>query len=117
MRPGKSAIMVTVGLGSLPVTAHAQYVPTWLIAAAFSPALALFMCLVLGIVDRSVRTGALHAAFVLAWIVLFLLASYFIENDYVIWTPLALYVLHFALLLVLIVVGIAKRIAGRAPTV
>jgi hypothetical protein len=51
---------------------------------------------------------------VLAWIILFSLASYFVENDYVIWTPLALYTLHAVLLPVLIVVEIARRIAGRA---
>lgn len=75
------------------------------------------LCIVLGCLTRSVRIGALHAAFVLAWVVLFYLASYFIENDYVIWTPLALYILHSALLLVLIVFEIAKRIAGRARAV
>nr|CAP47602.1 putative integron gene cassette protein [uncultured bacterium] len=110
------AMTIAVFLGTLPATAHAQYVPTWLIFAILSPILVFFLCIILGLITRSLRIGALHAAFVFAWIVLFSLASYFIENDYVIWTPLALYTLHAALLLVLIVVAIAKRISGDART-
>jgi intracellular septation protein A len=102
-----------VVLGVLPITAHAQYLPPWLIAATLSPVLVLLLCIILGVLSRSIRIGATHAAFVLAWVVLFSLAAYFVENDYVIWTPLALYVLHAVLLLVLIAVEIAKRISGR----
>lgn len=47
----------------------------------------------------------------LLWVVLFSLASYFVENDYVIWTPLALYVIHAAIILVLIVIAASKLIA------
>ena len=103
-------------LGSLPGSAHAQYIPPWLVVGALSPLLVLLLCIILGLLTRSVRVGALHAAIVLAWVVLFSLASYFVENDYVIWTPLALYLLHSALLVVLIVVQIAKRIAGSGHT-
>ena len=53
---------------------------------------------------------------VLVWVVLFSLAAYFVENDYVIWTPLVLYLLHSALLVVLIVVQDAKRLAGNGQT-
>jgi hypothetical protein len=104
--------MLAVTLGSLPSSAHAQYIPPWLIVGALSPILVLFLCLILGWLARCVRTGARHAAFVLAWVVLFSFTSYFVENDYVIWIPLALYLLHSALLVVLIVVQIAKRIAA-----
>lgn len=108
--------VLAVGLGSLPISAHAQYIPPWLIAGVLSPLLVLFLCIVLGFLARSVRTGALHAGLVLVWVVLFTLAAYFVENDYVIWTPLVLYCLHAALLVVLIVVQIAKRLAGSDPT-
>lgn len=111
-----SATTIAVTLGALPASAHAQYVPPWLIAAVLSPILVLFLCIVLGVLSRSLRIGALHAGLVIIWVVLFSLASYFVENDYVIWTPLALYILHSALLLVLIVVEVAKRISGRART-
>jgi hypothetical protein len=110
----RPASLASAGLlGALPVPAHAQYVPTWLIAAVLSPLLVLVLCGILGWVRRSARAGALHAALVVLWVVLFSLASYFVENDYVIWTPLALYLLHAALLIGLIVIGVARRIAGR----
>ncbi len=117
MSTRSSVTIFAVVLGILPVSAHAQYIPPWLVAAALSPILVLFLCVILGFLTRSVRTGVLHAAIVLAWIVLFSLASYFVENDYVIWTPLALYLLHSALLLVLIVVETARRIAGSSRAV
>jgi hypothetical protein len=102
---------LALSLGLFPICAYAQYVPPLLVVAALTPILVLLLCVVLGILTRSVRVGALHAAYVLAWVLLFILASYFIENDYVIWTPLVLYLLHSALLLVLIVVQIGRRIA------
>jgi hypothetical protein len=107
------AMTVAVFLGALPVSAHAQYVPPWLVAAVLSPILVFILCIILGVLTRSIRIGGLHAVLVLTWIVLFSLASYFVENDYVIWTPLALYTLHSTLLLVLIVVETGRRIAGR----
>lgn len=100
-------------LGSFPLSAHAQYVPIWLVAAALSPVLVFLLCAILGVLAASLRIAALHAAIVVGWIVLFSLASYFVENDYVIWTPLALYVLHAALLIVLIAVQIVRRFRPR----
>ena len=116
MSPRSLATAFAVVLGTFPVSAHAQYIPPWLIAAVLSPILVFLLCIILGGITRNIRIGALHAAFVLAWVVLFSLASYFVENDYVIWTPLALYILHSVLLLVLIFVEIAKRIAGHDHT-
>jgi hypothetical protein len=112
-RPSTRAATAALVLGTLPVSAHAQYVPPWAIAAVLSPVLVLALCIVLGLLTRSVRVAALHAGFVLAWVALFALASYFVENDYVIWTPLVLYLLHSTLLVVLIVVEMARRITGR----
>lgn len=114
MNPRALAWTFAVILGTYSVPAQAQYISFWIVAAVLSPIVVFLLCLVLGLLTRSLRIGALHAGFVLAWVVLFSLASYFVENDYVIWTPLALYLLHCALLLVLIVVEIAKRMAGRA---
>ena len=112
MHPRSSATTLAVVLGTFPVSAHAQYVPPWLIAAALSPILVFLLCIILGCLTRSIRIGTLHEAFVLAWIVLFALASYFIENDYVIWTPLTLYFLHSAFLVVLIILELPRRIFG-----
>ena len=92
------------------VSAHAQYIPPILVAAALSPLLVIFFAIILGISARSWRVGIRHTLLVLLWILLFGLASYFIENDYVIWTPLVLYAAHFLLILVLIPVNIVKRI-------
>ena len=113
MSAGFSGTSSAVILGMLPVSAHAQYVPPWLVVAVLSPILEFLLCIILGFLTRSKRIWALHSGLVLAWVVLFYLASYFVENDYVIWTPLALYVLHSALLVVLIIVAIAKRVSGR----
>ena len=48
----------------------------------------------------------------LAWVILFSLAAYFIENDYVIWTPLVIYAAHCSLIIILIAVHTARRIRG-----
>jgi hypothetical protein len=100
-------------LYALPASAHAQPLSVWHLAGALSPIAVLALCAVVGWLAGSLRTGALHAALVAAWVVLFVLASYFVENDYLIWTPLALYVLHAALLVVLTVVHAAMRIGRR----
>ncbi len=102
-----------IGLLLLPGTAHAQYIPPVLAAAALSPILVLLLCGVLGIVAGSLRTAARHAGLVVAWVVLFLLAAYFVENDYVIWTPLALYAAHAVLVVVLIGWEGYRRFARR----
>lgn len=110
-----ATVPLAAALGSLSFPAHAQNVPLWVAIGIVSPVPMFLLCLVLGVVARSAATGLRHAAFVLAWIVLFTLASYFVENDYVIWTPLALYLLHGVLLLVLIVMHIVKRIGRLSP--
>jgi hypothetical protein len=109
-------LVLAVSLGSLPSPAHAQYIPPWVVVGALSPVLVILLAAILGLLVKSVRIGALHAALVLLWIVLFSVASYFVENDSVIWTPLVLYLLHFVLLGILIAVQIAKRIAAKGHT-
>ncbi|MDH3434244.1 MAG: hypothetical protein OEM60_10315 [Gammaproteobacteria bacterium] len=95
----------------LSSSAHAQYIPPILVAAALSPLLLISFAIILGVFARSWRIGIRHTLFVFLWILLFGFASYFIENDYVIWTPLVLYAAHFLLMLVLILVNFAKRIS------
>jgi hypothetical protein len=110
-----STVLLAAVLGSLSLPAHAQNVPLWVAIGIVSPVPMFLLCLILGVVARSAATGLRHAAFVFAWIVLFTLASYFVENDYVIWTPLALYLLHGVLLLALIVRHVVKRIGRSSP--
>ena len=110
------SIFTAVTLASYPISAHAQYVTNWLIAGVLSPLLAFLLCVILGLLAKSIRIGDRHAIIILIWIILFSLASYFVENDYVIWTPLVLYVLHSVLLVVLIAVQIIKRFARNDNT-
>lgn len=87
----------------LPAVAHAQHIPAWLAAAAVSPIAALLLVAVLAWLKRSWRVALTHALGLLIWVASFLLASAFVTNDLVIWTPLALYTLHCLLILGLLV--------------
>jgi len=100
-------------LGLLPLAAHAQHIPLWVAAGVLSPFLVIALCFLLGWLARSLRVGLIHTGLVIGWVLLFLVASYYVTNDYVIWTPLALYLLHTGFLLVLIVVQIARRWSGK----
>jgi len=93
----------------LPQAAHAQHVPLWLAVAALSPIFVLVLVVILGLLVRSWRVGARHTAFVLLWIILFVIVVRTIENDYIIWTPIVLYAAHAILILVLIVANIVNR--------
>lgn len=111
-----STVIGALSLALLPGVAHAQDFPLWAALAAVSPVAVILLCVFLGVVKRSWRVGAIHAALVIFWVVLFALASYFVTNDYVIWTPIFLYAVHANLILVLIVVGIADRSRGPGGT-
>lgn len=116
MRQGHKAIILIVILGVFPFPAQAQNIPIWMVAAVLSPIPVLFLCIILGVLANSVRIGAIHTAVIFTWVLLFTLACFFVENDYVIWTPLVLYILHSILLVVLIAVVAARRISGRTGT-
>lgn len=109
MRISSSKTLLAVPVLILPRIAYAQYVPPLLAALALSPLLVLLLAVVLGIVSRSWLVGAKHAGLVLVWIVMFVIASYWVENDYVIWTPLALYGAHAIAMIILIVKGVLSR--------
>jgi len=98
-----------VALAALPLPAYAQYIPPWLVVAALSPLVVLVLCAALGIAARSVRAWLVHSGLVILWVALFVLAAQLVENDYVIWTPIVLYVAHAMLVLGLIVVAIVRR--------
>ena len=102
MRIDFSKSLSTASALTLPGIAHAQNIPPVIAALALSPVLVFLFAVVLGIVSRSWRVGVAHAGLVGIWILLFGVASYWVENDYVIWTPLALYVIHAVTLVVLI---------------
>jgi hypothetical protein len=102
-------------LAIAPVPAYAQEIPVWLAAAAASPVLVIVLAVVLGFVARSWRIGTLHAGLVLLWVVLIVIALRTLENDYLIWTPVALYAIHAALILILILVGTLRRVRADPP--
>ena len=102
-------------LMGFPLAAHAQRIPGWLVVAALSPVVMILLAIVLGILTRSFRTGVLHVALILLWVMTFGIASYYVTNDFIIWTPLLLYTLHAILLLVLILWQIVIRFRQRKP--
>lgn len=93
----------------LPVVAHAQNIPPAIAALALSPILVFALAAAHGFLSRSWRVGFAHAGLVAIWLLLLGVASYWVENDYVIWTPLALYGIHAVTLVILIVKGVLRR--------
>jgi hypothetical protein len=115
LRPKRNYLLKVAGLAPLsllPETAYAQHIPTWFAVAVLSPLVVILLAIILGILSRSWRIGATHTGLILAWVLLFGLASYFVENDYIIRTPLVLYTAHAVLIFLMIVVNIAKRIGN-----
>jgi len=94
---------------TLPEIAHAQQIPPSIAVLALSPILVLALAIGLGVVTRSWMIGGLHAAIVSILVMLFAIASYWVENDIVIWTPIALLGIHAVILVVLIARGVLRR--------
>lgn len=79
---------------------------------AVSPIFVMLLAVLLGVLTRSWLVGAKHAGLVVIWVVLFGVASYWVENDYVIWTPLVLYSVHAMIMIALVVKGLLRRFMG-----
>lgn len=109
-------MLVGVAASVFPGIAYAQNIPPTIVALALSPLLVLLIAVVLGVVLRSWRVGAAHAGLIVVWVLLFGIASYWVENDYVIWTPMVLYGAHAILMIVLIVMGVVRRIKSQRDT-
>ena len=116
IRKRTTTVAGIVTLSCIPGIAHAQHIPLWLVAAALSPLLVIVLAIVLGFLTRSWRVGVAHTGLVLVWVLLFALAAYFVENDYVIWTPIVLFAVHSLLILVLIIIHIVKPARTAEPT-
>lgn len=104
-------LAVTICL--LPVNVHAQNIPVEIAAAAISPLLVIVLAFLLGWISGNMKAGAMHALFIVTWVILFSLASYFAENDYIIWTPLAIYIAHSLLIIVLYILHLLKRLKSN----
>lgn len=109
MRLDPSWYMLTAMALLVPGVAYAQQVPPLIAWLAISPIFVLLLAAVLGIASRSWLVGAKHAGLVVVWVLLFAIASFWIENDYIIWTPLALLAVHALMMLVLLVRGLIHR--------
>jgi hypothetical protein len=94
--------------------ALAQKVPLWVVAGVLSPAWALVLVVALALSAPKLGKAGLHTKLLALWIVAFLLASFFIENDWVIWTPMHLYILHLALLPLFVFRQLLRRIETSA---
>ena len=109
MRTDAPRCILTIMAVAVPGVAYAQQIPPLIASMAISPIFVLLLAIVLGMVSRSWRVGAKHAGLVLVWILLFAISSYWIENDYIIWTPLVIYAAHAVLMLVLVIRGVIHR--------
>lgn len=92
----------------------AQKVPLWVVAGVLSPVSALVLVIALALSAPRLGKAGLHIKLLVLWIVAFLLASLFIENDWVIWTPMHLYILHLALLPIFVFRQLLRRIETSA---
>jgi len=94
--------------------ALAQKLPLWVVAGVVSPVWALVLVIALAMCAPRLGKAGLHSKLFALWIAAFLLASFFIENDWVIWTPMHLYILHLALLPILVFRQLLRRIETSA---
>lgn len=101
--------MLGLCAGTVPLSAHAHAIHPWMVAVALSPLLAIVLAIVLGVLARSARNGATHVLLILVWVAAFWLASVYVTNDWVIWTPLVLYGIHVVVLLAVIAFQAVSR--------
>jgi hypothetical protein len=94
--------------------ALAQKVPLWVVVGVVSPVLALVLVGALALAAPGLGKASLHLRLLVLWIVAFLLTSFFVENDWVIWTPMHLYILHLALLPIFVFRQLLRRIEACA---
>ncbi len=96
--------------------ALAQKIPLWVVAGVVSPVWALVLVIALALCAPIRGKAGLHSALFALWIVAFLLASNFVENDWVIWTPMHLYIVQLALLPILLFHQLVRRVEASAIT-
>jgi hypothetical protein len=104
-----STLALAMLAATLPEIAHAQQIPAAIAILAISPIIVLALAIGLGVVTRNWMVGGLHVAIVSFLVMLFAIASYWVENDIVIWTPIALLVIQAVILVVLIAKSVLRR--------
>jgi hypothetical protein len=103
-------LVIVLGMPG-PVYAHGIH-PIWVVGA-LSPLAVLLLIAGIGWLARSLKLAAVHAALVTVWVALFWLASYFVTNDYLIWAPLAAYLIHSVVIIGLVPWYALKRARSR----
>ncbi len=96
--------------------ALAQEIRLWMVAGVVSPLWALVLIFALALAAPRLRKAGFHALLLVIWIVAFILASEFVVNDWVIWTPMHLYILQLALLPIILFHELLRRIEASAVT-
>lgn len=96
--------------------ALAQEIRLWMVAGVVSPLWALVLVIALALCAPGVGKAGLHAILLVVWIATFLLASNYVQNDWVIWTPMHLYILQLALLPIFLFYQLARRMEASAVT-
>lgn len=102
-------LMAAAALG-WATPAHAQSVPVFVIYLAASPLLLLVLSILLGVVTRHWKWTLRSLLLGALWILWFLLASYFIESDALIWAPIIGIWAQSVLLLVWILWSLISRL-------
>jgi len=116
MRMKRKRFAALAFLTFLPGMAHAQKIPDSFVLAALSPLVVIALAIVLGFLVRSWKTGVTHVGLVILWLLLLVAAARSVENDYIIWTPLALFCVHALIVLALIIGAAWKRIRARSAS-
>jgi len=94
--------------------ALAQEIRLWMVAGVVSPLWALILVGALALAAPKLSKAGWHAMFLAIWIVAFLLASNFVTNDWVIWTPMHLYIVHLAVLPIILFRDLLRGIESSA---
>jgi len=87
-----------------------------MVAGVISPVWALILLGALAIAAPKPGKAGLHAIVFAVWIVTFLLASNYVTNDWVIWTPMHLYIVHLAVLPIILFGDLQGGIEGTTIT-
>lgn len=91
-----------------PGAAQAQQVPAVFVLAVFSPVVMVLLAGWLGWRQRKLLLGLLHVVLILFWVMLFALLSNSVSQDLLIWTPVMLFLIHSAWILVQLIASFTK---------
>ena len=115
-RGGLNRWLVGALLLVVSTPALAQEIRLWMVAGVVSPLWALILIGALALAAPRLSKAGWHVLLLAFWIVTFLLASNFVTNDWVIWTPMHLYILQLFLLPIILFRELIRSIERSAET-